>query len=248
MVSDGPFDNKNVSVTTLDGELLSEIISFCIREGNRDRFFWICKDAEDPLTEGVRMNVLIRDHIRPNRIIKVSNGIKHWKRSTWCRPRNGGNWELIENNVDSKAMVRLDNSWIDVIVFHHLPGVFDNSGRGAFMSIRVKLTPNKKLRDIRDDFEKSLNPKVEMKSPEPKRMYVVKSKPQPKVLTPKLEQDDSDSYEYDYKYSPTGFMAVRFDSNVDLTIHPGERRIMSKKHRKIILEGINNLNNHDRVM
>ena len=75
-----------------------------------------------------------------------------------------------------------------------------------------------------------------------------KSKPQPKVLTPKLEQDDSDSYEYDYEYSPTGFMAVRFDSNVDLTVHPDERRTMSKKHRKMVLEGINNLNNHDRVM
>ena len=53
---------------------------------------------------------------------------------------------------------------------------------------------------------------------------------------------------YDYEYSPTGFMAVRFDSNVDLTVHPDERRTMSKKHRKMVLEGINNLNNHDRVM
>ena len=194
------------------------------------------------------MNVLIRDHIRPNRIVKVSIGIKHWKRSTWCRPRNGGDWELIEDNVDSRATVRLSNSWIDVIVFHHPPGVFDDSGRGAYMSVRVRLTPNKKIRDIRDDFEKSLNPKVEMKSSEPKRMYAVKSKPQPKVLTPKLEQDGSDSYEYDYEYSPTGFMAVRFDSNVDLTVHPDERRTMSKKHRKMVLEGINNLNNHDRVM
>ena len=248
LASDGPFDNKNVSVTTLDGELLSEVVSFCIREGNRDRLFWICKDGEDPLTEAVRMNVLIRDHIRPNRIIKVSNGIKHWKRSTWCRPRNGGNWEFIEDNVDSKVMVCLDNSWSDVIVFHHPPGVFDNSGRGAYMSVRVKLTPNKKLRDIRDDFEKSLNPKVEIKFPEPKKMYAVKSKPQPKVLTPKLEQDNSDSYEYNYEYSPTGFMAVHFDSNVDLIIHPDERSIMSKKHRKMVLEGINNLNNHDQVM
>ena len=85
LASDGPFDNKNVSVKTLDGELLSEVVSFCIREGNRDRLFWICKDGEDPLVEGVRMNVLIRDHIRPNRIVKVSNGIKHWKRSTWCQ-------------------------------------------------------------------------------------------------------------------------------------------------------------------
>ena len=32
---DGPFDNKNVSVTTLDGELLSEVVSFCVREGNQ---------------------------------------------------------------------------------------------------------------------------------------------------------------------------------------------------------------------
>ena len=133
LASDGPFDNKNVSVTTLDGELLSEVVSFCIREGNRDRLFWICKDGEDPLTEGVRMNVLIRDHIRPNRIIKVSNGIKHWKRST-CRPRNGGNWELIEDNVDSKAMVRLDNLWIDVIVFHHPPGAPGGEHTWAFVS------------------------------------------------------------------------------------------------------------------
>ena len=79
LASDGPFDNKNVSVKTLDGELLSEVVSFCIREGNRDRLFWICKDGEDPLVEGVRMNVLIRDHIRPNRIVKVSIGIKHWE-------------------------------------------------------------------------------------------------------------------------------------------------------------------------
>ena len=245
----GPFDNKNISVTSLDGELLSEVVSFCVREGNRDRLFWICRPGvEDPHNSGVRMNVLIRDHIRPNRIIKVANSIKHWKRSTRCRPRNGGGWELIEDNVDGNTMVRLENSWIDVVVFHHPPGVFDDSGRGAYMSIRVKLTPNKKLRDVRDDFEKSLNPKVEMKSSEPKRMYAVKSKPQPKVLTPKLEQDDSDSYEYDYEYSPTGFMAVRFDSNVDLTVHPDERRTMSKKHRKMVLEGINNLNNHDRVM
>ena len=246
---DGPFDNKNISVTSLDGELLSEVVSFCVREGNRDRLFWICRPGvEDPHNSGVRMNVLIRDHIRPNRIIKVANSIKHWKRSTWCRPRNGGAWELIEDNVDGNTMVRLENSWIDVVVFHHPPGVFDDSGRGAYMSVHVKLTPNKQLRDVRDDFEKSLNPKVEMKSSEPKRMYAVKSKPQPKVLTPKLEQDDSDSYEYDYEYSPTGFMAVRFDSNVDLTVHPDERRTMSKKHRKMVLEGINNLNNHDRVM
>ena len=86
------------------------------------------------------------------------------------------------------------------------------------MSVRVKLTPNKQLRDVRDDFEKSLNPKVEIKSSESKRMYAVKSKPQPKVLTPKLEQDNSDSYEYDYEYSPTGFMDMHFDSNVDLLI------------------------------
>ena len=233
---DGPFDNKNISVTSLDGELLSEVVSFCVREGNRDRLFWICRPGVED------------HHIRPNRIIKVANSIKHWKRSTWCRPRNGGGWELIEDNVDGNTMVRLENSWIDVVVFHHPPGVFDDSGRGAYMSVHVKLTPNKKLRDVRDDFEKSLNPKVEMKSSEPKRMYAVKSKPQPKVLTPKLEQDDSDSYEYDYEYSPTGFMAVRFDSNVDLTVHPDERRTMSKKHRKMVLEGINNLNNHDRVM
>ena len=246
---DGPFDNKNISVTSLDGELLSEVVSFCVREGNRDRLFWICRPGvENPHNSGVRMNVLIRDHIRPNRIIKVANSIKHWKRSTWCRPRNGGGWELIEDNVDGNTIVRLENSWIDVVVFHHPPGVFDDSGRGAYMSVHVKLTPNKKLQDVRDDFEKSLNPKVEMKSSEPKRMYAVKSKPQPKVLTPKLEQDDSDSYEYDYEYSPTGFMAVRFDSNVDLTVHPDERRTMSKKHRKMVLEGINNLNNHDRVM
>ena len=58
-------------------------------------------------------------------------------------------------------MVRLENSWIDVVVFHHPPGVFDDSGRGAYMSVHVKLTPNKKLRDVRDDFEKSLNPKVD---------------------------------------------------------------------------------------
>ena len=119
--SDGPFDNKNVSVTSLDGELLSEVVSFCIREGNRDRLFWICKPGDDPQTDGVRMNVLIRDHIRPNRIVKVANGIKHWKRSTWIRPRIGGAWELIEDNVDSTTTVRLNNSWIDVIVFHHPP-------------------------------------------------------------------------------------------------------------------------------
>ena len=126
---DGPFDNKNISVTSLDGELLSEVVSFCVREGNRDRLFWICRPGvEDPHNSGVRMNVLIRDHIRPNRIIKVANSIKHWKRSTWCRPRNGGTWELIEDNVDGNTMVRLENSWIDVVVFHHPPGVFDDSG------------------------------------------------------------------------------------------------------------------------
>ena len=118
-------------MTSLDGELLSEVVSFCIREGNRDRLFWICKPGDDPQTDGVRMNVLIRDHIRPNRIVKVANGIKHWKRSTWIRPRIGGAWELIEDNVDSTTTVRLNNSWIDVIVFHHPPGVFDDSGRGA---------------------------------------------------------------------------------------------------------------------
>ena len=151
---DGPFDNKNISVTSLDGELLSEIVPFCVREGNRDRLFWICRPGvEDPHNSGVRMNILIRDHIRPNRIIKVANSIKHWKRSTWCRPRNGGGWELIEDNVDGNTMVRLENSWIDVVVFHHPPGVFDDSGRGAYMSVHVKLTPNKKLRDVRDDFE-----------------------------------------------------------------------------------------------
>ena len=73
---DGPFDNKNISVTSLDGELLSEVVSFCVREGNRDRLFWICRPGvEDPHNSGVRMNVLIRDHIRPNRIIKVANSI-----------------------------------------------------------------------------------------------------------------------------------------------------------------------------
>ena len=236
LASDGPFDNKNESVTSLDGELLSEVLSFCIREGNRDRLFWICKPGDDPQTDGVRMNVLIRDHIRPNRIIKVANGIKHWKRSTWCRPRNCGTWELIEDNVESRAMVRWDNSWIDVIVFHHPPGVFDDSGRGAYMSVRAKLTANKKLRDVRDDFEKSLNPKVETKSPETKKMYAVKLKPQPKVLTSKLEPDHSDSYEYDYEYTPAGFMAVRFDSDVDWTVHPDERRTMSKKHKKMVVK------------
>ena len=61
---DGPFDNKNISVTSLDGELLSEVVSFCVREGNRDRLFWICRPGvEDPHNSGVRMNVLIRDHI-----------------------------------------------------------------------------------------------------------------------------------------------------------------------------------------
>ena len=60
---DGPFDNKNISVTSLDGELLSEVVSFCVREGNRDRLFWICRPGvEDPHNSGVRMNVLIRDH------------------------------------------------------------------------------------------------------------------------------------------------------------------------------------------
>ena len=126
---DGPFNSRNVSVTSLDGELLSEVVSFCVREGNRDRLFWICESgAEDPQSNGVRMNVLIRDHIRPNRIIKVANSIKHWKRSTWCRPRNGGAWELIEDNVDGNTMVRLENSWVDVVAFHHPPGVFDDSG------------------------------------------------------------------------------------------------------------------------
>ena len=61
-------------------------------------------------------------------------------------------------------------------------GVSMTPGGGAYMSVRVRLTPNKKIRDIRDDSEKSLNPKVEMKSSEPKRMYAVKSKPQPKGL------------------------------------------------------------------
>ena len=86
----------------------------------------------------------------------------------------------LKTTLTAIAMVRLDNSWIDVIVFHHPPGVFDDSGRGAYMSVHVKLTPNKQLRDVRDDFEKFLNPKVEMKFSEPKRMYAVKSKPQPK--------------------------------------------------------------------
>ena len=79
LASDGPFDNKNVSVISLDGEFLSEVVFFCVREGNRDRLFWVCKPGEDPQTDGVRMNILIRDHIRPNRIVKVANGIKHWK-------------------------------------------------------------------------------------------------------------------------------------------------------------------------
>ena len=76
---DGPFNSRNVSVTSLDGELLSEVVSFGVREGNRDRLFWICEPGvEDPQTKGVRMNVLIRDHIRANRIVKVANSIKHW--------------------------------------------------------------------------------------------------------------------------------------------------------------------------
>ena len=92
-------------------------------------------------------------------------------------------------------MVRLENSWIDVVVFHHPPGVFDDSGRGAYMSVHVKLTPNKKLRDVRDDFEKSLNPKVEMEILRTQKNVCSEVEAQPKVLTPKLEQDDSDSYE-----------------------------------------------------
>ena len=43
-------------------------------------------------------------------------------------------------------------------------------------------------------------------------------------------------------------MAVRFESDVNLTVHPDERRTMNKKHRKSVLEGISQLNNHDRVM
>ena len=35
----------------------------------------------------------------------------------------------LKTTLTAKAMVRLDNSWIDVIVFHHPPGVFDDSGR-----------------------------------------------------------------------------------------------------------------------
>ena len=46
-----------------------------------------------------------------------------------------------------------------MIVFHHPPGVFDDSG-GSIHGRSCQVDPNEKLRDVRDDFEKSLNPKL----------------------------------------------------------------------------------------
>ena len=85
----GVFDNRNISVATLDGELLSEIVNFCIQEGNRDRLFWITDEGGEH-KDGVRMNVLIRDFIRGPRIAKGPGGIGHadWRRST-RRPIRG---------------------------------------------------------------------------------------------------------------------------------------------------------------
>ena len=242
----GPFNNRNVSVSSMNADLLNEVVDLCIREGNRDRLFWVCDPGEDPTVNGVRMNVLIRAAIRESRINKAPMNMTHWKRSTWSKPRGSeGPWTLIEDSVDNNARVHVANAWSDVIVFHHPPGVYEDSGRGAYMSVRARLTPKK------NDFEKSIQP---VESPKERKMLAVKSKAQPKVdLTPKTEcksePAETESYEYESSESSfSGFMAVRFESDGNLTVHPDERRTMNKKHRKSVLEGISQLNKHDRVM
>ena len=110
-------------------------------------------------------------------------------------------------------------------------------------------TPKKT--NLGNDFEKSIQ---SVESPKEKKMFAVKSKAQPKVtLTPKPECKSelagTESYEFESSESSfSGFMAVRFESDGNLTVHPDERRTMNKKHRKSVLEGISLLNNHDRVM
>ena len=242
----GPFNNRNVSVSSMNADLLNEVVDWCIREGNRDRLFWVCDPGEDPTVNGVRMNVLIRAAIRESRINKAPMNMTHWKRSTWSKPRGSeGPWTLIEDSVDNNARVHVANAWSDVIVFHHPPGVYEDSGRGAYMSVRARLTPKK------NDFEKSIQP---VESPKERKMLAVKSKAQPKVdLTPKTEcksePAETESYEYESSESSfSGFMAVRFETDVNLTVHPDERRTMNKKHRKSVSEGISQLNKHDRVM
>ena len=171
---DGPFDHKTVAVSSMDPALLNEVVEFCIREGNRDRLFWICDETENnPFRSGVRMNVLIRDVIRKGKLMKVPKEMNRWRGSTWSKARGtDGPWTLIEDNVEGQSEAVIAQAWSDVVVFHHPPGVYEDSGRGAYIGVRARMTPKK------NDFEKSIQPKVE--SPKGKKMFAVKSKAQPR--------------------------------------------------------------------
>ena len=172
----GPFNNRNVSVSSMNADLLNEVVDLCVREGNRDRLFWVCDPGDDPTVSGVRMNVLIRAAIRESKINKAPM-----------------------NNVDNNARIHVAQAWSDVIVFHHPPGVYEDSGRGAYMSVRARLTPKK------NDFEKSIQ---SVESPKERKIFAVKSKAQPKVdLTPKQEckSELAETESYEYESSESSF-------------------------------------------
>ena len=180
----GVFDKRNISVATLDGELLNEVVNFCIQEGNRDRLFWITDEGAEH-KDGVRMNVLIRDFIRGPRIAKAPGGMPEWRRSTWARPRGSSEpWSLVEDNVPGRTQAYLANPWSDAIVFHHPADTYNSRGYMSVRDGRSSIETPRKT-NFGNDFEKSIQA---VESPKERKMFAVKSKAQPKVdLTPKAE-------------------------------------------------------------
>eukprot|EP00435_Cladocopium_sp_Y103_P038080 s1209_g10.t1 len=177
LAQDEKFSGPTARPDLVDGEILNAVIDLSIREGNRDRLYWICDPdlgASQQQSSGVRVSCLIRSHIRGGQLAKVPSLCRGWLRTVWCRSRGSADpWTLLDNRVPNGQNVQLDTAWVDVVVFHHHQPPLDGDVRRAYMSAHVVGTKGiQKPRDVRDVFEKSLNPFN-------KKMYAVKSKAKP---------------------------------------------------------------------
>ena len=132
------FHGSTAKPGLVDTEALNGITDLCLRDGNRDRIFWVCDpllDANIQQREGVRMAAFIRGHVRASQFAKVPSMCRYWLRTVWIRRRGSDEpWILLDNQVPNGQSPHCSETWIDAIVFHQpspSPSIHECCSRGA---------------------------------------------------------------------------------------------------------------------
>ena len=245
---------------------------------NRDRTLWLCDPAleqDEQQAKGIRVDVRIRSHVRDTGIAGGrSLKDRGWIKSVFYRPRtDNGAWDRIQREQPMKENVQLPHTWSDMVIFSHRDcrasrAYIVLTGRDDVKKPPIPPQPSRFMISTDDDFGdiKVITPKTEPPEESSNSSDESSTSVDIKIETSKDDTSSTRIKSESRCVSSVGLMArdpggpnfgeivIGSDSDVEvpehgpISIQPEERTTTIRKLRRIVLDGISQLNQHNKMI